>query len=194
MKIGIDMDGVLAEFNTDYVELLEEVSGTKTFQDIYNGWEPSEWNYEHTLGFTPQDVNEAWRRIGESDSFWFNLAPLYPELNLKGLHESNDLYFITARPGATAKQQSERWIQMVYDFPGTVVMSSNKGPLAAGIGLDLFIDDRAENIWSVKGSSPGTQCFVLDHPYNRHIVPAMATRIRDLKEVICDGHIARLGC
>jgi hypothetical protein len=174
LKIGLDIDGVLANFTWDYVELLSEVAGTPIPVDLYGSWLPEEWNFEIGIGFTPADVNAAWKVIKASDHFWLDLGPLSPDLNLEALCRMEDVYFITTRVGRFVKQQTEQWLK--------------------GLDLDLFIDDRDQNLWAVKGSRPECACYVLDYPYNRTVEPAIATRIKSLSEVICEGHVVCEGC
>jgi hypothetical protein len=177
------------------VELLSEVAGTPIPVDLYGSWLPEEWNFEIGIGFTPADVNAAWKVIKASDHFWLDLGPLSPDLNLEALCRMEDVYFITTRVGRFVKQQTEQWLKDIYNIPSpTVIISSDKGSIARGLDLDLFIDDRDQNLWAVKGSRPECACYVLDYPYNRTVEPAIATRIKSLSEVICEGHVVCEGC
>lgn len=188
-KVGLDVDGVLADFNPSYIELLNMVSG----RGEDPSYVPTEWSYEHLLGFTKADVAKAWDLIKSSD-FWLSLKPLHA-MDLGGFEASNDLYFITTRPGQRAKVQTEAWLQVHLGVRcPTVIISGNKGPVAKGLGLDIFVDDRPENLWSVKGSSPTTACYVINYPYNASVDPQVATRIDDLGDLINGDHLVQFGC
>lgn len=195
-KIGIDIDGVLADFTTDYGELLVSVTGRNILpHTFYTGWQPDTWYWERALGYTRKEEDATWEVINKSTDFWFNLAPLCPEVDLRGLAAVHDVYFITTRSGLYVKQQSEMWLRTIYDvaYP-TVIISADKGAIARGIGLDIFIDDRDKNLWAVKGSSPETACYVIDYPYNRGVDSTIATRITSPADILCGDHIRTAAC
>jgi 5'(3')-deoxyribonucleotidase len=192
-RIGLDVDGVLADFTSAYVQLMYQITG-RGEPALPEDWQPSEWNFEHTLGFGKDIVEITWDIINASSTFWFGLTPL-TDIDLESLSLTNDLYFITTRPGTSPKQQTENWLKYHFGMTKpTVLISDDKGAIARGLKLDIFIDDRDKNLWAVKGASPATQCYVLDYPYNRNVAPAVAQRISSLREVICDGHLAQVGC
>lgn len=196
MKIGLDIDGVLAAFEPDYGELLVEVSGRNLLpKDFHNGWQPTTWFWERELGYTKEEEAAVWKVIQSSPDFWFNLAPLCPEVNLADLCEKEEVYFITHRKGGNVKAQTEDWLRMVYDIETpTVLLSGNKGPLASGLDLDIFVDDRDKNLWAVKGARRECECYVINYPYNLNVVPSIAKRIESLAEIVCQGHMVGVGC
>ena len=196
MKIGIDIDGVLADFTTDYIELLCEVSGVdRRPTSLYTTWQAPCWGFEEGLGFSKKDINTTWEVIKLSDDFWFNLAPLSPEINLHALANNDEVYFITTRVGKHVKHQTEQWLKEIHNVLNpTVLISADKGAVARGLELDVFIDDRDKNLWSVKGARKQTQCYVLDYPYNSGVDSTIATRIQQLSEIICDGHLVGGEC
>jgi 5'(3')-deoxyribonucleotidase len=191
-RIGLDVDGVLADFNAGYIQLFNSLTG----KDIPLDYMPETWFYEEALGIPKVTVDKALEIIQDPESgFWFSLSPLPVPNDLAGLCMREDVYFITTRPGLDAKKQTEDWLMYQFEIgTPTVLISDDKGAIARGLKLDVFIDDRDMNLWAVKGASPATTCYVLDYPYNRSVDSAIATRIGSLSEVICDGHLVQAGC
>jgi uncharacterized HAD superfamily protein len=168
LRIGIDVDGVLADFNPSYIRLLNEISGT--VDPASEDYQPTQWNYEADLGFTNEHVAEAWKQISVSDYFWCNLGyfedNFWASLKLDEDWEA-ETYYITARPGKSAKRQTERWFmaQDVYYDP-TVLISAHKGLCAKALDLEVYIDDRLENILDVERTSPSTRAYLINRSYN----------------------------
>lgn len=158
MRIGLDIDGVLANFNPAYIRLLNEIRNIGASEDHV----PQRWHYEGDLGFTPDDVQLAWQAIGKSEDFWYNLNRLEYPPSLPG----HEVYYITARPGKNVKLQTESWL-MEYgaDLP-TVLISAMKGACAYALNLEVYVDDRLENILDVERASPSTRAYLINRPYN----------------------------
>lgn len=170
MKLGFDIDGVLADFVRSYNEAIKQETGI-LIPDTSDSY-PDVWFYERAAGVTPAQEQKIWKRITASKSFWAELHP-YPEVPeiMSKLNElrwdGHDIYFITTRRGEQAKYQTEKWLALLGMYAPSVILSSKKGLVAAGIGLDAMLDDRPENLIEVKNESPDTQVFILDRPYNR---------------------------
>lgn len=171
MRTGIDIDGVLAAFYPAYEELTIRVSGEDRFGDKkYPNQLPKSWNWpEDQFGYSKATMAEVWNQIRASSSFWTMLQPM-PEYDryLDWLLEaqSHDIYYVTDRSGVYAKRQTEDWFDR-HGIPfATVLISKHKGLIAKGLGLDLYIDDKGENIQDVERDSPKTVAILLNRPYN----------------------------
>jgi uncharacterized HAD superfamily protein len=169
MRIGIDLDGVLANFNEAFKELIKAQTGIvlPPLSDTY----PDTWDYHKAAGVSPEQGDKMWEYI-KTSMFWASLHAL-PEtpaildrletLALNGHH----IYFITSRSGSMAKFWSELWlIRHGYASP-TVLISYDKGPIAKGLSLNVFVDDRPENCADVIAQGCGTRVYLIDAPYNR---------------------------
>lgn len=179
MKIGYDLDGVLANFTDRYADYLTKRTGV-VFPLASRAW-PTAWHWDRVAlreaGLSDEASTEAihwtWEAIKGSSSFWEGLTPLpdaFETLNkLATLRVAgHDVYFITSRVGTYAKKQSENWLRWHgYEGVPTVLLSEDKGSLAAGLTLDAFVDDRVENIVDVYKARRGRcQCFLMDAAYN----------------------------
>jgi uncharacterized HAD superfamily protein len=181
LKIGIDIDGVLANFNSAYIRLLGRIGG----KYVDTSYQPTQWSYETDLGFDGETVHMAWEEI-KKGGFWYSLDPLADVLDLPDICEDHDVYFITQRPGKYAKLESEDWLREHYgvDVPTVLITESGKGPIVKALDLDLFIDDRDKNILDVRRESPRTHCFIVDRPYNRTFDDLAVTRAKEIGDAL----------
>jgi hypothetical protein len=171
MIVGVDIDGVLADFNTAYRQRLIDVTGRTLIPPFVGGYEPGVWNYAtDEYGYTKEEDSAVWKDIIGDDTFWLRLNP-YAEADrfIRSLFDC-EVYFITTRPGKAVKSQSEQWIiDAAPGYTPTVLIAKNaaaKGQLASGLGLTHFIDDRPENCLAVKRAIPSCAVYLLDHKYN----------------------------
>lgn len=175
MRIGFDIDGVLADFNTSFIELVKDVTGRDLFGP---GFWPATWNYPEAVGYTADECSASWQAIKDGGNFWRNLNPLADMKTLRqwlwtaepSTGSFHEFYFITSRMGKNVKLQTEEWLDEHSEMPGlTVLISSEKGALCKALKLDYYVDDRAENIIDVQQTSPNTRAFLIQQPWNQHL-------------------------
>lgn len=175
MRIGIDVDGVLADFNKSFIERVIEVTGQDKFPP--RPFDIPTWDYPQFYGYSNKQCSEVWKSIKKDSMFWRRLTSYEGTFKfLFDLHElKEDTYFITSRPGIDAKYQTERWLKS-YGWPDsnpTVLISSKKGKCVEALDLTHYIDDKTENCEDVRDSQPSCQVFMLSRPWNAptHSVP-----------------------
>jgi 5'(3')-deoxyribonucleotidase len=164
--LGIDIDGVLADFNNGFAERLRSITGRDLLPEDVTS--PPTWNWPQHYGYTDPEVAATWEHCWKDDEFWRDLSALgRVDEFFDDIIYGNDIYFITARIGVDVKRQTEDWLEM-YGFQSpTVLIAYDKGPLAKALKLTHFIDDRDKNCEEVADLSPQTQVFLLDRDYNR---------------------------
>ena len=176
MRIGVDIDGVLANFNDSFISTIIEVTGRDLFPE--RPFDIPTWYYPEFYGYTKEEmdfvIGSVWKAVKANETFWQNLKPYPTTLNdLRYLVEREDsgdeVYYITDRAGITPKFQTEMWFlgQDGTDVVPTVLISGMKGLCAKALKLDVYIDDKWENILNVIEMSPNTRVFILDRPWNR---------------------------
>lgn len=174
MKIGIDIDGVLANFTDSYSRILMDLDPSLQFPNASKSW-PTTWYWDRAAGTSKDTENQAWELV-KASTFWGMLKPLDGGIEtlqylsvLRSL--GHDIIFITSRPGKLAKLYTEMWLAG-HGMPNpTVIIADAKGPVAASLALDVFIDDRDKNIQDVLDHSPETQCYIIDWAYNKDFNP-----------------------
>lgn len=159
MRVGIDLDGVCA----DYIgalrlagrELGYAISNTNptTYDMLCSGWFPS---------------HEAWRKAHEAAMpLAAGFSPLVGVDGFWRLKQSGaELVAITARDTGYF-EQTYAWIDK--NLPGVfdrIVFTGDKH----AYGLDVLVED---NPAEVGGDTP---VVLVDYPYNRHVRPAYRAR------------------
>ena len=198
MKIGFDIDGVLASFIPAYQRLFVETTGRNTFHPN-DDKDPPCWNWPQYRGYTKEEVDLVWARIKASRDFWLSLGETQHCSTLRmciaDLNRWHDIYFVTNRVGVDVKWQTEQWLMLHLGIEGpTVLISSMKGLCARALKLDCYIDDNLDNANDVitqtlpstraqRGTAPvneqpDTRVYLLNRNYNY--------------EGLCDNRIVRV--
>lgn len=182
MKIGIDLDGVLADFIGGFRPICKEVSG-KPCEGDQGSWDFSNW------GLTKQERRKAWEQACKVFNFHLSLKPLPDVLrgHLEQFSHEHTLFFLTSRvktPGFSVEKQTAAWLvrHLYVEYP-TVIVGPHKGELAAALRLDAFIDDKPKNLYDVATQSSRTKLYVRDQTYNQDLL-VPATRVYNFGEFI----------
>lgn len=181
MKIGIDLDGVLCEFNHAFAELLAEANGKDL---LPTGWreDPSVfhcWEWDLHYGYSSEVIGRALRYVQHSRRFWEGLQPLdgaeevLRHLNQMAKDGTVDCYFITNRSGLQAKVQTERWLLNRGLCYPTVLLASDKVPLIRSLGLTFYADDRLQTMLELVTTAEkekwlvSSNFYLVDTPWNQ---------------------------
>ena len=184
LKIGVDVDDVIVNFIAAFRREAEFVLGKKLSVD------PGSWTFKN-WELSQTDIEKVWDHIKQTDNwFFYNFytLPFVPE-NLPWLVEEHDVYFITARiptAGFSVQKQTQLYLsELGVQFP-TVLVEPNKGPLAAALKLDAFIDDKVENLLDIdKATQSRTKVFLMSRSYNaEYSIPNHWTRVNHFADFV----------
>jgi hypothetical protein len=178
LRIGCDLDGVLADMEGALVREAETLFGprlktknNKKTQQGSKGAQPSALDVEpevsedgplqRELHLTESERGELWAHVAGVDGFWESLKEIEPgavaRLATLAAERRWDIIFLTKRPtttGATAQLQSQRWLDSKgFSLPSVYVVTGSRGRIAAALGLDLVMDDTPENCVDVASDS-----------------------------------------
>ena len=204
MRVGIDLDDVMAVCAVPYLRRFAEEFGVELPDERDIGW--------HILRTMDDRVDPADRdrfRIKLYDSSFFGDLDIYPDCPAvleRLVNAGHDLYFITAR-AERRRMITETWLRekgilehakAVHlkpmgdfnpDFPrGRYDASSSalyKTRLATQLRLDVFCED--DEIISRALADAGVDVLLFDQPWNRDVSHERITRVAGWGDVA--GHL-----
>ena len=170
LRIGCDLDGVLADMESALVREAETLFGAKPTRQpknaaaIADGEPPDVADnapLQHELQLSDRERRALWRHVRSIDGFWESLDETEPgivkELARLAADRRWEMMFLTRRPntsGDTAQLQSQRWLQAKgFPLPSVYVVTASRGLIAAGLTLDIVVDDTPENCVDVASDS-----------------------------------------
>ena len=185
MRVGVDIDGVLADSLTLWVrELNRYFNKNKRYEEIkiYDLALTFELTYEQLLEFARDKgvyLNGAANPIPDAAYY------------LKKIKAAHHVSIVTARQ-EKYREVTEYWLKrqdMGYD---ELYMSGTykKQGLCSSLGLQVMIEDTLEIAAEI--SAAGIPVLLLDAPYNRRDLPKLVTRVYNWKEiyqVICTNQL-----
>ncbi|MGE5216424.1 MAG: 5' nucleotidase, NT5C type [Chloroflexota bacterium] len=185
MTLGFDIDGVLADFITPFLSLLEIRTGSGPI-DPASVTDP---NFTQHPFLTKETVIECMEAASYDPDFWRLLAPLpSPEQwrALDQLSRDHQVVFIT-----------HRWVRDTYDIhrvtcdwlrrhgiadPVVHFTQEKKSVLVKELNVELFVDDRRENCEDVANFTDAA-VFMPHRPYNQSFHHPKVRRIQQLDEL-----------
>jgi len=148
LRLGIDVDGVLADFRTSFRALASRELGHRS------------GNPEAEL--SKGDIERLWKAVGREANWWVDLPSYEPEQVARLYRLSRDgrweVFFMTSRPpsgGDTVQLQTQVWLEQ-YGFYMPSVLTAPagaRGELARSLRIDLMIDDHLVNCMEIVGAS-----------------------------------------
>ena len=194
MRIGFDVDGVLADFNHGFSEFAgdnqkkfeifpDRPLHIVTTKEEVRSWDWS-WYPEYTADLNQQaknltEIGKVWAYLMQSENWW--LTHIQPMFDLRKLEKALDklpfeldIYFISTRVptlGFSPQVQTAFWlIRHGMSFP-SVIITENKGMIARALRLELFFEDNHTHVNDIMVTTSGrTKVVINDFPYNRHLV------------------------
>jgi uncharacterized HAD superfamily protein len=185
MMMALDIDGVLADFVTPFVRVLETRAGNGII-DLQSITDP---NFSNHPFLSKEIVSECIRKVSNDPVFWEQLEPLpTPEhwRALNALSRRERLVFITHRYEPETYDISHvtcEWLKK-YGIAHPVVYftQTHKSELIGKLGVDLFVDDRHENCLDVAENTDAV-VFMPHRSYNQSFTHPRVQRIQDLDEI-----------
>ncbi len=185
MMIAFDIDGVLADFVTPFLRLLEKRGGGEAI-DPASITDP---NFQHHPFLTQELIYDCMVEASYDSEFWRVLDSLPSEKQWQTLNRlscQHEMVFIT-----------HRWVRDTYDInratgdwlrrhgvanPVVHFTQEKKSQLVNQLGVELFVDDRHENCEDVATATDAV-VFMPHRPYNRAFAHPRVRRIQDLDEL-----------
>ena len=185
MKIGMDIDGVLADFVSPFLHILEQRVGGGPI-DPASITDP---NFQSHPFLTQDVIYNCMVETSYDPNFWRVLAPLPSESqwrSLSRLCREHEVAFVT-----------HRWVRDTYDIhrvtrdwlsrqgiddPVVHFTQEKKSQIVNHLAIELFVDDRHENCHDVATQTDAV--VMMPHrPYNCTFDHPKVLRIKDLNEM-----------
>jgi 5'(3')-deoxyribonucleotidase len=184
-RIGIDVDGVLADFVNGFCDLAARKLG-KAICRIPNRWE---WADDD---LTKEEQFQLWAHITTHPGWWGTLEALdksyVTHKTLCSWYASRyDLYAITTRPGQGAQAVTAGWLMGEFDVLIPTIITRNaldKAKVACALRLTHFVDDNADNCRAVLRELPECKTRLFDASHNQGAVDLNDHRITSLGELL----------
>ena len=154
LRIGVDIDGVLADFRSAFHAAAVRVLRREI--DTPNDSPPS------AGPLAPAEVRRVWEYIGKTQNWWMEVEPYEPEqiARLYSLTRAAgwEVFFMTKRPpsaGDSVQFQTQWWIERFgFYLPAVLTVLGSRGDIANGLRLDLVLDDQLINCVEVVSATP----------------------------------------
>lgn len=168
LRIGIDMDGVLADFLSAFRQVETRLFGPGA-EVAPEDPEEEEERQERGLFETRQRHRAIWREIETTGNFWTTLEPLGRDavrrLQELSLTHRWEVFFITQRPasaGETVQRQTQRWLRdQGFELPSVLVVSGSRSAVVHALRLDYHVDDSMQHCLDVIADSPAKTILVV---------------------------------
>jgi 5'(3')-deoxyribonucleotidase len=191
LKLGLDLDGVFANFNDAFAEQLITTTGKNPFPA---DWRPQVWDWMTPLGYSKREIEQTWAAVDTNPLWWAELASLewaqhaLIELSQAVARQQIEIVFLTTRHSPTAHWQSVEWLRTRFALrvmPQVCICKNpeSKGLMAKALGLEIVLDDYAPNLLAVKRHSPETRVVILDQPWNAAPLDRVGLRVLSYEHV-----------
>jgi hypothetical protein len=189
VRVGFDMDGVLADFESAFRAAEERLFGSSSLVAPERPEVEARHEEEGPAALeTPKEARRRrdaiWKAIQATDDFWTSLEPLDPDavrrIQEMTLRHRWEVFFITQRPatrGQTVQRQTQVWLQRQgFDLPSVLVIGGSRGAAARAVRLDYLVDDSPQNCLDVGAESSAHPILIV--PDTDQITENSAKRLR----------------
>ena len=204
MRIGFDLDGVLADLHYTFaraaLRLFPELDAGAVESPVVGASPPEPDAATDDAGsveavvpdaaaastdfaLSRQQSMEIWDELCATENFWESLRETEPGI-IRSLAEISDTHgwetiFLTSRPrtaGRTVQRQSQRWLDRFgFPLPSVFVVHGSRGRIADALALDIVVDDRPENCLDVVLESKARAVLIWRGPPDK--IPGSARRL-----------------
>jgi hypothetical protein len=163
LRVGIDLDGVLADMDGELARQATRLFGSSPLMTAPAEDAPASPAASDDpapplrLNLTARQQRRLWDHVATIENFWLTLDELEPGAiaRLAALAAASrwEVIFLTRRPqtaGLPAQVQTQRWLEAKgFPLPSAFVVPGSRGRIAAALSLDVVVDDRTENCLAV---------------------------------------------
>ena len=160
LRLGFDVDGVLADFRSAFKATARECLGHALTED---------GDGATATPLAQGDVAKVWTHIARTPNWWMKVPPHeQPEIaRLYALARAArwEVFFLTKRPasaGDPVQFQTQWWLELQgFYLPAVLTVPGSRGELANAMRLDLVVDDQIVNCAEVIAAGPTRTLLML---------------------------------
>lgn len=177
---------MICDFNGGLARLLKRINPGVIVDTTASSF-PDCWGWPTRYGYSKDDESRAWAEVRHSGLFWKSLFPLpngYADLeHLNFMQKQHDIYFVTSRPGATAKRETEEWLRgHGYDNPTVVICDSTlKAKFVEAVGIQMVIEDKPETLLKMPF---GVRTALVKQPWNKGYWGYFNATVESVREAV----------
>lgn len=152
IRVGFDVDGVIANFNKTFRETAANIEGTAGGHDRSD---PA------ARALAADAMKRVWDLISRTPQWWLQLEAYEPQ-QIERLYRTSrerrwEVYFMTTRPssaGETTQFQTQWWLETNgFPLPSVLTVPGSRGDAANALKLDIAVDDRLTNCVDIIAAS-----------------------------------------
>jgi len=160
LRLGFDMDGVLADFRAAF-----EIAARGIAQ-VTAALDPEDADGEP---LTTRDVRRVWGHVHRTANWWTKLDA-YEPAQIARLYALSrrlrwEVVFMTRRPdsaGDPVQFQTQWWLERHgFYLPAVVTVPGSRGDLANALRLDMIVDDQLHNCVDIVSGSPAKAILLM---------------------------------
>jgi 5'(3')-deoxyribonucleotidase len=160
-RILLDVDGVLADFVSSYLELVYQETGNRhTHEQV------TQFDMKRALGLTDIDAAHVAAQI-QREGFCSAIEPLPGAVDaVRRLQAISDVYIITSPWNScpTWTHEREKWLANHFAIPHAHVLHGSAKHLVVG---DVLVDDRWDTCVKWRDEHPSKTVVMWESPWNR---------------------------
>lgn len=154
IRVGFDVDGVIANFNKTFRETAARVEGS---------------GGPASRALAADAMKRVWDHIGRTAQWWLQLDAYEPD-QIERLYRVSrerrwEVYFMTTRPssaGETTQFQTQWWLETKgFPMPSVLTVPGSRGDAANALKLDIAVDDRLTNCVDIVAASRAKAVLLL---------------------------------
>ncbi|MAH49386.1 hypothetical protein CMI37_26415 [Candidatus Pacearchaeota archaeon] len=182
MKIGVDIDGVVARFLEGFVNFYNDVYGGDLSEEDFE-----KFSVAHTLNVSSEESERLRKEFYDSDFFdSINLVGGAEE-SINGLSQNHELVFITARHPYHEEKTMKFFEKHFPDgnfrilFSGDYSGGKAKHQICEELGIKVLIEDGEH---SQNYAENGIKVILLDKPWNQDCEHENIVRVKNWDEIL----------
>ncbi len=174
MRVVCDIDGVLAEYNEPFRQLL--IGAGATMRPFGVAAQPTTWDWYEVYGATPEQVKAASEHTSTHPEWWGCLPP-HPEFDNMANNRlaqacfTHEVTFVTTRP--CGRDQTVGWLKYHLSLnPQVVLCPRQKLDALFSMEPDVIIEDRLKTLQQYRDlvddkSAPPCRLLLVNRRYNQ---------------------------